>query len=271
LSETIGLPFNLLLVVVIMVVLALLAVALHPPKEQRYLLEEGAADQLIAQPKIVKPKNPTPAERVEHSPVLNLLIALAGLAWLGSHFLGHYREGKLGLALDLNVVNFLFLILGVLLHWTPASLSQAAIDASKPLHGIVLQFPLYAGMFGIIDGTPLKGKLAEVFVSIASQKSYPLVVFLYSAVLNYFVPSGGSKWAIEAPYLLEAAQNLHVSVNHVALAYAYGDMSTNLIQPFWAIPLLAVTRLEFKHIMGFEIVVCAVYMALVSVAILVGM
>jgi short-chain fatty acids transporter len=103
---------------------------------------------------------------------------------------------------------------------------------------------------------------------VATPRSFPLVVFLYSAVLNYFVPSGGAKWAMEAAYLLDAAGRLEVPVPEVAMAYAYGDMATNLIQPFWAIPLLGVARLEFRDILGYEMLMLAVYSVLVTVALL---
>ena len=96
--------------------------------------------------------------------------------------------------------------------------------------------------------------------------SYPLVVFAYSAVLNYLVPSGGAKWAMEAPYVLGAARELGVPATSVAMAYAYGDMATNLVQPFWAIPLLGVARLEFRDILGYELLALAVYTVLVSAA-----
>jgi len=118
-------------------------------------------------------------------------------------------------------------------------------------------------MFGIIRDTALAAKMAHLFVSIATPTTFPVVVCLYSSVLNYFVPSGGSKWAIEAPYLIEAAKALGVPVGRMAMAYAYGDMGTNLIQPFWAIPLLAVAGLDFKDILGFEVLALLLYLLIV--------
>ena len=125
---------------------------------------------------------------------------------------------------------------------------------------------LYAGMFGIIKGTKLASKLTAAFVSLSSRRTFPLVTFWYSGLLNYFVPSGGSKWAIEAPYLLRAGAKLGVPVEKTAMAYAYGDMSTNLIQPFWAIPLLSVAKLEFKDILGYEVLAFLLYSIISSVA-----
>jgi short subunit fatty acids transporter len=156
----------------------------------------------------------------------------------------------------------------VLLHWSPRALGHAAQEASGHLHGIVLQFPLYAGMFGLIKHTAVARKISDVFISMANRRTLPLFTFWYSGILNYFVPSGGSKWAIEAPYLVRAAQRIGVPLPRVAMAYAYGDMSTNLIQPFWAIPLLSVAKLEFRDILGFEIIAFVVYSALTTAALL---
>lgn len=262
-EQTLMMPFNLIFVPVVMVALALLAALMQPREEERVTIDAAAAEKLTAFDLPPRPEEPSPAEWVEHSPLLSLPLGLLGLAWLIDHLLRH----GLG-ALNLDLVNFAFLIAAMLLHGKPASLVQAAKKASEPLHGIVLQFPLYAGMFGIIKDTALSARLSRAFVSIATPRTFPLIAFWYSGILNYFVPSGGSKWAIEAPYLLAAGKQLGVSTERVAMAYAYGDMSTNLIQPFWAIPLLAVAKLEFKDILGFEVLAFLLYTALSSAALL---
>jgi short-chain fatty acids transporter len=197
-----------------------------------------------------------------HAPVLNVALGLLGAAYL----VAVVRAGAFAVTLD--SVNLIVLTLALLLHPSPASLVKAAEEAARPLHGVVLQFPLYAGIYGIIKDTGLAVTLANLFLAVATPRSFPLVVFLYSAVLNYFVPSGGAKWAMEAAYLLDAAGRLEVPVPEVAMAYAYGDMATNLIQPFWAIPLLGVARLEFRDILGYEMLMLAVYSVLVTVALL---
>jgi short-chain fatty acids transporter len=174
-------------------------------------------------------------------------------------------------ALTLDSVNLVFLCLGVLLHPSPAAVLKAAEEAARSLHGVVLQFPLYAGIYGVMKGTALAGLLAEAFIAVASTATYPFVVFAYSAALNYVVPSGGGKWAIEALYVLEAGRALEVPVTKVAMAYAYGDMATNLIQPFWAIPLLGVARLEFRDILGYEVLLFLAYGLAVGGALLLGL
>jgi short-chain fatty acids transporter len=197
-----------------------------------------------------------------HGPWLNRALGLLGLGTV----LLQARAGAFAATLD--SVNLVALALGLLLHPSPASLGRAAEEASRPLHGVVLQFPLYAGIYGIIKDTGLVESLTHAFLAVSTPGSYPLVVFAYSAVLNYLVPSGGAKWAMEAPYVLGAARELGVPAISVAMAYAYGDMATNLVQPFWAIPLLAVARLEFRDILGYELLALAVYTALVSAALI---
>ena len=117
--------------------------------------------------------------------------------------------------LNINVVNFVFITAAVLLHGTPASLLKAAEEATSTVSGIVLQFPLYAGIYGIFKATGLSDRIGEAFVSVSTVKTFPAIVYLYSGIVNYFVPSGGSKWAIEAPYLLKAAAQLGVSSEKV--------------------------------------------------------
>jgi short-chain fatty acids transporter len=166
------------------------------------------------------------------------------------------------------VLNFAMMGLAVALHRSPASLVAAAEDAGKLLFGIVLQFPLYAGISGIIQATHLAEALARGFLAVASPETYPLIVYWYSGIVNYFVPSGGSKWAIEAPYILQAGDALGVPAAKVVTAYAWGDMMTDIIQPFWALPLLAAAKVDFREILGFCMVLFAIYVPVVSLAFL---
>jgi short-chain fatty acids transporter len=148
---------------------------------------------------------------------------------------------------------------------------KASEEAARSVHGVVLQFPLYGGLYGLLKGTALAGAVAKAFIAVAGAATYPLVVFWYSAALNYVVPSGGGKWALEALYVLQAGDALGVPAARVSMAYAYGDMATNLVQPFWAIPLLGVARLEFRDIFGYEAVFFAAYFVMVSAGLLLGL
>jgi short-chain fatty acids transporter len=263
LAQTIFTPANLILMLVVVAALTGFAALLHPSRERTLSV---SPDTLAALSRFEPPARPqvmTPAERLMHGRWLNGALGLLGLGYVGLQALAG------AFAATLDSVNLIALSLGLLLHPSPASLGKAAEEASRPLHGVVLQFPLYAGIYGIIKDTGLVESLTHAFLAVSTPGSYPLVVFAYSAVLNYLVPSGGAKWAMEAPYVLGAARELSAPATSVAMAYAYGDMATNLIQPFWAIPLLGVARLEFRDILGYELLALLVYTALVSAALLV--
>ena len=262
LRQTVLAPLNLALMAAVTLGLTAFAAMLHPKAGRAVAADPKALDALAAFEPPATPENATPAQRITHSGVLNRALGLMGLGYLA-------LQAVSGLSLTLDTVNLLFLSLAVLLHPSPASILKAAEDAARPLHGVVLQFPLYAGIYGIIKGTALASALAAAFLSVATAKTFPFIVFVYSAVLNYWVPSGGAKWAIEAVYILDAARTLGVPVTRVAMAYAYGDMATNIVQPFWAIPLLGVARLEFRDILGYEILVFVVYATLMSAVLLV--
>lgn len=273
-TRTIFHPFNLLLVAIIIVFLIVYTPLLHPKKEDTV----EADPALLEEEEFVPPARPaemTPGEWLEHSPLINVIIAiLFGLVYLWQYFLAPGPQGTITLQIalsriNLDTVNFLFLMAGVLLHWTPASLLKAAKEAGGFIWGVVLQFPFYAGIFGIIQYSGLQNVIAGWFVAIANDKSYPALVYWYSGILNYFVPSGGSKWAIEAPYVVKAAADLKVSQALNVLTYAWGDMMTDIIQPFWAIPLLGVAKLNFRDIMGYCIMIFIPYVVLVTIAFLI--
>jgi len=257
-AETIFSPVNLGFTAVVLAVMPMVAFLMHPRSGEEICMlppERAAAIEEFTPPARPGP-GASPAQVLEHSPYVNIFLGACGLAWAVDHFI------RQGLALDLNTVNLIFLSFGVLMHWTPASLGKASSEAAGLLHGIVLQFPLYAGMYGVIKGSGLAQRIADWFVSVSTGSTFPTMVVIYSAILNYFVPSGGSKWAIEAPYLLDAASRMGVGVKTVALSYAYGDMATNIIQPFWAIPIMAASGLKFREIMGYGLIVLAVYLPL---------
>jgi short-chain fatty acids transporter len=200
------------------------------------------------------------ARAIEQRYALNLVMGLLGLAAVWSLYAGS------GFRISLNIFNFAFLFIALLLHPNPASFTTAAARGAGYLHGIIVQFPFYAGMYGLINYSGLAETIARWFVSIANAHTFPVIVYWYSGLLSYFIPSGGSKWAVEAPYILAAGQALGVPVRHAIVSYAWGDMSTHFLQPFWAIPLLTLARLEFKDIVGFLAILFVVNAALVSAA-----
>jgi short-chain fatty acids transporter len=209
-----------------------------------------------------KPAAPSPGAWLEHSPVLTVLIAALGIAYLARYF---GRAAEPLNAITVNIINFAFLILGILLHWTPARLMQAVQAATQSVWGVILQYPFYAGIAAIITSTHLSQQLAAAFVSISTPASFPAVVAIYSAVLGVFVPSGGSKWIIEAPYVMSAAHELKVHLGWVVAAYDLGEALANLVQPFWMLPILGMFGLRARDVMGYTFIV---FLALTPVVIL---
>ena len=192
----------------------------------------------------------TPAQRLEHSRLLSWLVALMLVAYLVIHL------GMGGAGLDLGGVIMIFLALGLVLHSTPVDYVRAFGKATTGAAGIILQFPFYAGIMGIVTGVGLSGislggVMADACIRISNPVTYPLLTFLCAAVLNLFVPSGGGHWAVQAPVMFTAGANLGVDPGLTGMAIAWGDAWTNLIQPFWALPALAIARLDAKDIMGY--------------------
>lgn len=194
----------------------------------------------------------TPGAWLEHSPILNWLVVGIGLTYLVRYFA---RQPEPLNALTVNVLNFAFLMTGILLHRTPARLMHAVQAATPAVWGVILQFPFYAGIAAIITATHLNERLAHAFVSISTPYTFPGVVAVYSAVLGVFVPSGGSKWVIEAPYVMAAAHSLRVHLGWVVAAYDLGEALANLLQPFWMLPVLGMFGLRARDVMGYTLIV----------------
>ncbi len=208
----------------------------------------------------------TPGERLEHRPWLLVPVVLLGFVFLVRSVLARATSLPAAAnALDFNTINLFFLMTGALLHWTPASLMRAVKEATPAVWGVLLQFPFYGGIFGLMTETRLSEALASVFVHTANATLYPALIVLYSAVLGMFVPSGGSKWVIEAPYVLEAARQLGVSEGWMVVTYDLGEAIANLLQPFWMLPILTLLGLKARDIMGYTYVVALVLLPLVVV------
>jgi short-chain fatty acids transporter len=204
----------------------------------------------------------TPADRLENSWILSLLVSVMGLFFLFLYFADN------GFKLNLDIVNFLFLFLGILFHWRPKHFLEAVMNAVKGASGIIIQFPFYAGIMGMMTASGLAGVMSEAFVSISNEHTFHFFAFLSAGIVNVFVPSGGGQWSVQAPIMLEAAQSLNVSVAKTAMAVAWGDAWTNMIQPFWALPALAIAGLKAKDIMGFCVIVLFISGFIISLAFL---
>jgi short-chain fatty acids transporter len=207
-----------------------------------------------------------PGEWLEYSPLVSLALAALGVAWLGREFAG---KGFASAISNLNTYNFLFLVAGLLLHWRPRRFLDAVARAVPATTGVLIQFPLYGGIAGILtgakggDGQTLAHHLSSMFVALASKDTFAPVIGAYSAVLGFFVPSGGGKWIIEAPYVMQAANDVHAHLGWAVQVYNAAEALPNLINPFWMLPLLGILGLKARDIVGFTFVQFVVHVPLV--------
>ncbi|MCG8587989.1 MAG: TIGR00366 family protein [Proteobacteria bacterium] len=260
-TETLFEPFNLVYLVVVGAV-GLAVVTLLHPRRGAMTLDAKRAESLLPEPPPPDTPGRTPAERLDR---------FRGWTWLAAGLLlyplGHSILTRgFGSSWTINAYNTVFLAAALLLHGRPRSFLAACRRGVDSAWGIIVQFPFYAGIFGLMQHTDLGSWLGALCARIATTETFPFIVYAYSGFMNLFVPSAGSKWLIEAPFLLPAAAQLDVSPVTVLLAYAYGDSTTNLIQPFFAIPILAVTRLRFGDVVGYTLLVAAACAVVSAVA-----
>lgn len=192
----------------------------------------------------VAKKEDTIASKIEHSQIVTMLFCILGFTYLGYHF---YTRG---LDINLNILFITFMWLGLFLHRTPIRYVAALKEATSGASGIITQFPLYGGIQGIMIFSGLAVMISNWFVSFATAKTYPLLTFIAAGMVNMFVPSGGGQWIVQAPITIPAAMELGANPGLVGMAVAYGDQWTNMIQPFWALPMLAIAKLGVRDIMG---------------------
>jgi short-chain fatty acids transporter len=247
LTQTIFTSFNLFVTVALLIVLPILTRWMMPKPHEvvsidpRLLVEEESASA-SATP---VPQEKTFATRLENSRILTLLIVILGYSYLIYYF------ATKGFKVDVNTVNLLFFLTGLLLHGTPLSYMRAVANAAKGTAGILIQFPFYAGIQGMMESSGLGGIITNAFISISNPHTFPFLAFLSSGVVNFFVPSGGGHWVVQGPFIMPAAAKLGVDPGIAAMAIAYGEAWMNMAQPFWALPALAIAGLGVRDIMGY--------------------
>ncbi|HZG79891.1 MAG TPA: short-chain fatty acid transporter [Brevibacillus sp.] len=261
-SETMFSAMNLTIVIAIMIVLPIVNRLMMPAEKDRIIFNgQGAVEETAASTESMDVNSP--AAKLENSKILSILISVMGIVYLVTYF------AEKGFSLNLDVVIMAFLFLGILLHGTPRKFLNAMNDAVKTTSGIVVQFPFYAGIIGMITASGLAATMSQWFVSISTPTTFPLFTFWSAGLLNIFVPSGGGQWAVQAPIMLPVASELGVSHAKVAMAIAWGDAWTNLIQPFWALPVLALAGLGARDIMGYCLMLLFVTGAIISLGFLI--
>ncbi len=249
-SETLLSHWNLLGIVITVLALATVSPLMHPTGRISPLQQEaGQKDTLEpahqSNPNNALEANRTPADWIDSQRALTLALGGLLLAYLGSYF------AHAGFALNLNVVNWTFLAMGLLLARSPAHYVQLVLDAGKTVGAVFIQYPFYAGIMGLMTGTGLVQVMAHWFTEISTTQTLGFWAFLAGGLVNLFIPSGGGQWAVQGPVFLEAAAALGTDPSVIVMGIAYGDQWTNLIQPFWTIPLLAIAGLHMRDIMGY--------------------
>jgi len=251
-SQPIFSPMNLVISGIIIFGLPFVCKAMMPDKE--HVIEVDPAILVEPEEVIEETSKFTPADKMERNKILWIIILLMGFAYI------IYNFTQVGINLSLDFVNFIFMYVGVLLHGTLRKYIDAINEAAKSAGGIILQFPFYAGIMGMMTGAnpetgvTLAGLISNAFVSISTVKTYPLFTFWSAGIVNFFVPSGGGQWAVQAPIMMPAGFEIGVDPAKTAMAIAWGDAWTNMIQPFWALPALSIAGLSAKDIMGYCVI-----------------
>ena len=272
-TETIFLWQSIALTAILIVVSALIAWWSAPLPSQAQTIDAFAGDgrtspETDTGQRELDARTGRPSDWIERSPLLTILIVALALGWVIHEFRSKVWYFAIS---NLNTYNFLFLMAGLLLHWRPRNFLEAVKRAVPSTTGVLIQFPLYGGIATLLtavkgsNGHTLAEKLSGLFVHLASSHTYALVIGAYSAILGFFVPSGGGKWVIEAPYVMQAANDLHFPLGWAVQIYNAAEALPNLINPFWMLPLLGVLGLKARDIVGFTFLQLIVHIPLVLV------
>ena len=249
-TETIFTTWNLSIAAVTLATVAIVAMLMHPADETE--IEECPPDDREGRESLAKNSGIERAEGLARTietsrlPTLALGLLLSGyvISWLFSH----------GIQLDLNLVNWTFLAAGLLLTRSSLEFSSVMLEGGRTVVPILLQYPMYGGIMGIMLKTGFVSVLAQGFVMISSTDTLPFLAFLSGGFINFFIPSGGAQWAVQGPAFIEAAKALGTDLPLVVMGVAYGDQWTNIIHPFVVIPLLIMTGLKARQVLAYSFI-----------------
>ena len=205
-----------------------------------------------------KPTKVLGADKIDHSRFFGIGFGILILVAFGYQ----YFENLKALIITPNMLNFFMLGLALIFHGCLASFLKAVQEAISGASGILIQFPLYFGIMGIMRESGMVVEISDFFVSIATETTLPLFTFFSAGLVNIFVPSGGGQWAIQGPIVIESALKLGVPLPKAIMALAYGDQITNMLQPFWALPLLGITKLKAREILPYTLLLMCIGMAI---------
>ncbi len=247
LSQTVFTRFNLIPITVLLVVLPILFRYLAPTPANTVVADP---ERLRAEDHVRLPLETanTFGAKLDRAWILNLGLALFGIFAVVLE-LRHTRG-----AIDLNLVIMVLVMLGLLLHWRPIAYVTAVKNAARIAGPLVLQYPLYGGLMGIITTTGLAAVLAKIFIHFSTARTLPFFTYLTSLVITLFVPSGGGHWAVQGPFAIPAAVKLHSSLAGTTMSVAMGESVANMLQPFFALPILAIAGIRMRRMMGFMVI-----------------
>ena len=252
-SQTIFSAWNLIMVLAVVVVVAFVNAKMHPDPKDVVSIDPKLLEDAPDNTEVKARKDQTPAEKLENSMVLSYIVVVIGAIYLIYYFV---NAGSILTALSLNIVNLIFLILGIAFHKTPISYVRAITESAESAGGIILQFPFYAGIQGMMvtvgsNGVSLASAISTAFVNISTPRTFPVLCYLAAGIVNFFVPSGGGQWAVQGPIMMPAGLELGVTPAVTAMGIAWGDAWTNMLQPFWALPALGIAGLGARDIRGY--------------------
>ena len=251
-TETIFTNFNMILALITLIIITIINPLMRPTNKTE--IKEIDTNVFNFSNKNndfldINQKSRTFAQNIESNRFISLFVGLCLLFFI------FYIFHKKGFSLDLNIVSWSFLGIGLVLSNSPIHYVKLVNKAAITVGPIILQYPFYAGIMGIMADTGLIDVMANKISEISSSETLGFYSFLSGGLVNMFIPSGGGQWAVQGPVMIEAANNLNVEPYVVVLGVAYGDQWTNMIQPFWTIPLLAIAGLHMRQIMGYTFVI----------------
>lgn len=265
LSQTIFSTQMLFPALVSVIIFAFLFKKMHPSKDETVAFEEkfpanqsNQTEEETAATAEVQAE--TIAEKMDRSKLLNYIIVIGGLSWVIYYF------ATKGFDLNLDFTNFMLIMVGMALHGSPKNYFNAVKKAITATAGIVIQFPFYAGIMGMMASSGLIVLIANWFVSFSTEVTLPLFAFIAACIVNIFVPSAGGQWAVQGPIMIEAAKSLNVDPAVMVNAVAIGDVTTNMFQPFWALPALGIAGLGIRDIWGYCLVAMIIYFIIASIS-----
>lgn len=244
-SETIFSTLNLVPTLLIVIVMPFVFMLIRPREDEVQVFVPPAEEPA---PAPVAWADLPFARRVEQSPVGSLILVAAGLGYLGMT----WWSGAL--SLDINTVIFIFLIAGLALHGSPVNYANAIKAAARQTGAMMLQYPIYGGIMGMMTATGLAEQISRSVAALATSHTLPFLGYIASLGITFFVPSGGGHWAVQGPFTIPAAVALHASIPATVMGVAMGEEVANMLQPFWALPVVAIAGIGIQRVLGFTVV-----------------